>query len=101
MEPKGSHLQLEDRWKEDFLLSLNQNNRIEVLSENEDVRLLGVKFNSNDKVQKTAFRNDLKDKLLQFPTHLVKEGFLHIIKTLMAKHTSKHFTFLDLFLLDA
>ena len=64
LEPKGSHLQLEDRWKEDFLLSLNENNKIEILSENEDVRLLGIKFYSNDNEQKQGFRQDFKNKLL-------------------------------------
>ncbi|SOC45096.1 DEAD/DEAH box helicase family protein [Salinicoccus kekensis] len=64
LEPKGGHLQLEDRWKEDFLLSLNEDNKIEILSENEDVRLLGIKFYSNDNEQKQDFRQDFKNKLL-------------------------------------
>lgn len=64
LEPKGGHLQLEDRWKEDFLLSLSENEDIEVLSENKDVRLLGMKFFSNESNQKNMFRQDFKDKLL-------------------------------------
>ena len=64
LEPKGSHLQLEDRWKEEFLLSLNQDERIEVLSENEEVKLLGIKFYSNESEQKKDFRQDFKNKLL-------------------------------------
>lgn len=64
LEPKGGHLQLEDQWKEDFLMSLSENEDIEVLSENEEVRLLGIKFFSNDKDQKIDFRTDFKNKLL-------------------------------------
>ncbi|MGK9045717.1 MULTISPECIES: DEAD/DEAH box helicase family protein [Staphylococcaceae] len=64
LEPKGSHLQLEDRWKEEFLLSLNQDERIEVLSENDEVKLLGIKFYSNESEQKQDFRQDFKNKLL-------------------------------------
>ena len=64
LEPKGSHLQLEDRWKEDFLASLSGNENIEVLSENNEVRLLGIKFFSNESHKKKAFRDDFKEKLL-------------------------------------
>ncbi|WP_271402492.1 hypothetical protein [Salinicoccus roseus] len=64
LEPKGGHLQLEDKWKEDFLMALSENENIEVLSENKEVRLLGMKFFSNDKDKKQAFRADFKNKLL-------------------------------------
>ena len=49
---------------EEFLLSLNQDERIEVLSENEKVKLLGIKFYSNESEQKQDFRQDFKNKLL-------------------------------------
>src|SRR5699024_5893802 len=72
LEPKGSHLQLEDRWKEDFLISLSENEDMEVLSENKDVRLLGIKFYSNETDQKQTFRKDFQNKLLYIisPTSL-------------------------------
>ena len=64
LEPKGGHLQLEDRWKEDFLVSLSKNDNIDVLSENNEVRLLGIKFFSNEGDKKKEFREDFKGKLL-------------------------------------
>ena len=64
LEPKGSHLQKEDEWKEEFLLSLSTRSDIEVLSENEKVRLLGIKFFSSDREIKQQFREDFQQKLL-------------------------------------
>src|SRR5699024_5347799 len=46
LEPKGDHLRQQDKWKEDFLASLSERDDVEVLNENEDVRLLGIKFYS-------------------------------------------------------
>lgn len=63
LEPKGDHLRLQDKWKEDFLTSLNSRSDIEVLTENEKVRLLGVKFYSNDKNLKQDFRESFSDTL--------------------------------------
>ncbi|MFC3899659.1 DEAD/DEAH box helicase family protein [Aliicoccus persicus] len=64
LEPKGSHLLINDQWKEKFLMSLNENSNLEVLSENENVRLLGIKFFSNEKGKREEFRKDFKEKLL-------------------------------------
>lgn len=64
LEPKGANLLEQDIWKQEFLLSLSNNPNIEVLSENEKVRLLGIKFYSNDSELKAAFRKDFKEKLL-------------------------------------
>lgn len=64
LEPKGSHLQLKDRWKEDFLVSLSENENVEILAENNKVRLLGIKFFSNESHKKKEFRDDFKEKLL-------------------------------------
>nr|WP_318540252.1 DEAD/DEAH box helicase family protein [Terribacillus saccharophilus] len=64
IEPKGNNLRDKDKWKEDFLLSLSARSDIEVLSENENVRLIGLKFFSEDKESKLAFREDFKEKLL-------------------------------------
>lgn len=64
LEPKGDHLLLQDQWKEEFLKSLSIREDIEILSENEEVRLLGIKFYSNDTELKQEFREDFIDKLL-------------------------------------
>lgn len=64
IEPKGDHLRLQDQWKEDFLLSLSEKDDIEVLSENDDVRLIGLKFYSTTTTLKNDFRDDFNEKLL-------------------------------------
>ncbi|MGH0601014.1 DEAD/DEAH box helicase family protein [Bacillus mycoides] len=64
LEPKGDNLREKDKWKEDFLLSLSTRSDIEVLSENEKVRLIGIKFFSANKESKQAFREDFKEKVL-------------------------------------
>lgn len=64
LEPKGDNLREKDQWKEKFLMSLSTNPDVEVLSENEKVRLIGIKFYSNDRAIKQAFREDFKEKLL-------------------------------------
>ncbi len=64
LEPKGDHLRLEDQWKEDFITSLTARDDVEVLTENEDVRLLGIKFYSETPNLKDIFREDFKEKLL-------------------------------------
>ncbi|MGO4695336.1 DEAD/DEAH box helicase family protein [Paenibacillus sp. 2TAB26] len=63
LEPKGENLREQDQWKEDFLLSLSTRSDIEVLNENDKVRLIGIKFYSNDRDFKQAFREDFKGKL--------------------------------------
>ena len=65
LEPKGDNLREKDQWKEDFLLSLSTRPDVEVLSENEKVRLIGIKFYSNDRDLKQAFREDFKEKLIE------------------------------------
>jgi len=64
LEPKGDNLREKDQWKEDFLLSLSTRPDVEVLSENEKVRLIGIKFYSNDRELKKAFREDFTEKLI-------------------------------------
>ena len=65
IEPKGDHLRKQDQWKEDFLLSLSEREDIEILSENDDVRLIGLKFYSTTTTLKNDFRDDFNEKLLQ------------------------------------
>lgn len=64
LEPKGDNLRLQDQWKEKFLMSLSNNKDVEVLSENKDVRLIGIKFYSIESELKQAFREDFTEKLL-------------------------------------
>jgi len=64
MEPKGDHLRLQDQWKEDFLQSLSKREDVEILSENENIRLLGMKFYSDNPKYKTEFREDFQEKLI-------------------------------------
>lgn len=64
VEPKGDHLRLQDQWKEDFLLSLTEREDIEILSENDDVRLIGLKFYSTTTTYKNDFRDDFIEKIL-------------------------------------
>lgn len=64
LEPKGDNLREKDEWKQEFLLSLSTRTNIEVLSENEQIRLIGVKFYSDDRELKQAFREDFQEKLL-------------------------------------
>lgn len=64
LEPKGDNLREKDKWKEDFLLSLSTRPDIEILSENEKVRLIGIKFFTDNKESKQDFREDFKEKVL-------------------------------------
>lgn len=65
LEPKGDHLRLQDKWKEDFLSSLGDREDVEVLTENEVVRLLGIKFYSETPELKERFRKDFIEKTIK------------------------------------
>ena len=65
LEPKGDHLRLQDKWKEDFLSSLGEREDVEVLTENEVVRLLGIKFYSETPELKERFRKDFIEKTIK------------------------------------
>lgn len=60
LEPKGDNRLLDDAWKERMLETLNDRELI-IIDENEDVRLVGIKFFANS--QMDAFINDMQDKL--------------------------------------
>lgn len=64
LEPKGDHLRVQDKWKEDFLTSLGERDDVEVLTENENVRLLGIKFYSETAELKEKFREDFIQQTL-------------------------------------
>jgi len=63
LEPKGGHLYEQDKWKEEFLMSLSSRSDVEILSENEQVRLIGIKFYSSSPELKQKFKEDFIDKL--------------------------------------
>lgn len=60
LEPKGDDRLLDDAWKERMLETLNDRERI-VIDENENVRLVGIKFFADS--QMDAFISDIQDKL--------------------------------------
>lgn len=64
LEPKGDHLRGQDQWKEDFLMSLNKRDDVEVLAENNSVRLIGIKFYSKTSDLKERFREDFTKQVL-------------------------------------
>ena len=71
IEPKGSHLKLQDKWKEDFMLSLTERDDIEVLHDGKKARLIGFKFYSDTSEDKQAFRKNFVKKLdLKIPREI-------------------------------
>lgn len=65
IEPKGKHLREVDSWKEDFLISLANNPDVEILDENESMKLIGLKFYSTDSGFKQDFRQNFIDQLIE------------------------------------
>lgn len=60
LEPKGDDRLLDDAWKERMLETINNQDLI-ILDENEDIRLVGIKFFADSKRQ--DFIKDFEDKL--------------------------------------
>lgn len=60
LEPKGDDRLLDDAWKERMLETLSDVERI-IIDENEDVRLVGIKFFANS--QMNEFISDMQNKL--------------------------------------
>lgn len=58
IEPKGKHLVLKDKWKEDFLEKITKN-KIEVIDDGQTVKILGTKFYKFDRDE--DFRDDLAE----------------------------------------
>jgi len=62
IEPKGGHLKLKDRWKEDFLVDIKNNVKGSIVEfENEKYKILGLKF--YEKVDENEFKKELMDGL--------------------------------------
>lgn len=51
LEPKDGQLLLADKWKEDFLLEIERKGSVEVLAEDEGVRVLGLPFDNEEAVR--------------------------------------------------
>ena len=51
LEPKDGQLLLADKWKEDFLLEIERKGSVEVLAEDEGVRVLGLPFCNEEAVR--------------------------------------------------
>ena len=64
VEPKGQHLLLNDEWKEQFMLSINKREDIEVLAENDDVRLIGLCFYSDDSTKRKEFKKQFNNQII-------------------------------------
>lgn len=63
IEPKGNHLLEPDKEKEKFLKEIKEQHSLELLLENEDYKLLGLKF--YNKNNEREFKEDFEEELLQ------------------------------------
>lgn len=61
IETKGDGLLIQDKWKEDFLNEIESNYKVEILSENEDFRIIGMPFFNEGK--KFDFIDEFNKKL--------------------------------------
>ncbi|MGX7174538.1 DEAD/DEAH box helicase family protein [Enterococcus ratti] len=60
IEPKGQHLESNDAWKQKMLYEINDSD-LEVIGENEEVRLIGMKFYNED--NEREFIDELSEKV--------------------------------------
>jgi len=62
IEPKGNHLKLKDKWKDDFLSEIKDTVKGTIVEfENEKYKILGLKF--YEKANENAFKEELIDEL--------------------------------------
>lgn len=67
IEPKGKHLQQIDKWKEDFLLEIEKNNRAltgvnnTTTYSNDEYKIIGLAFYNHG--NENSFKNQFKEKL--------------------------------------
>ncbi|HDR3491785.1 TPA: DEAD/DEAH box helicase family protein [Bacillus wiedmannii] len=64
IEPKGLHLIEKDQWKQKMLEEMNLRADIEIIGENKDVRILGLKFYNNQDSNYKEFVDDFNSKVL-------------------------------------
>lgn len=60
VEPKGEDREKEDAWKQEMLYAMNDSD-IKIIGENDNIKLVGVKFYNNK--NKREFVNDLSEKI--------------------------------------
>lgn len=60
IEPKGQHLESNDAWKQEMLYEINDSD-VKIIGENEEVRLLGLKFYNEE--NEREFINELSEKV--------------------------------------
>ena len=65
IEPKGEHLLDTDRWKEEFLESIESKYKITAIFENKNFKIVGMSF-YNEKITKSSF-TDKFENILQIP----------------------------------
>jgi type III restriction enzyme len=58
VEPKGQHLMVQEKWKEEFLMEIEKEHKLGKLFENEAFKLFGMPFYNEGKTKK-AFRDKL------------------------------------------
>jgi type III restriction enzyme len=63
VEPKGQHLMAAEKWKQDFLLEIANEHRIETVFENKAFRIVGLPF-YNETVTKIVFEREFQRVLL-------------------------------------
>ena len=67
IEPKGDHLILYDKWKEDFLLEIEKNYKIDLKIENKNFRLVGLPFFNEGQINnalREKFEEVFEEKIL-------------------------------------
>jgi type III restriction enzyme len=62
IEPKGDHLLKTDEWKEQFLMEIEKEYKLQILAETEEYKLIGLPF-FNKKARKKQFTEALSKAL--------------------------------------
>ena len=57
IEPKGEHLQIQDNWKQEFLIQLRQNARLETIFQGRDYAVYGLPFFNERGDVKSKFKD--------------------------------------------
>lgn len=63
IEPKGSHLIEKDQWKQEMLKQINDRTDIEILGQNKNVIIKGLKFYNSDELIYREFLDDFNSKI--------------------------------------
>lgn len=63
IEPKGEHLVLMDKWKEELMIALENLKSFSFIENNKFLKILGTRFFRASRKQKELFEDDLRSKL--------------------------------------